>query len=109
MLVRIKLAPVELMSSFYFSKQSPVSVAIRNIDEYTACPLIYVEAETPEDAAEEAFDLTNNPGRQADRLMFYGRGRSVSVGDIVEVENRTFLCAQMGWIDMTRDLELETA
>ena len=47
--------------------------------------------------AEEVFDLTNNPGRQDEREELYGRFRSVSVGDIVEVDGVPFLCASMGW------------
>lgn len=35
--------------------------------------------------ADELFDLTNNPGRQVEREEKYGRGRSLSVGDIVKV------------------------
>ncbi|HEX8605111.1 MAG TPA: hypothetical protein VF774_20875 [Pseudoduganella sp.] len=38
-----------------------------------------------EDIADELFDLTNNPGRQQEREQKYGRGRSLSVGDIVKV------------------------
>ena len=49
------------------------------------------------DAAEEAFDLTNNPGRQDERENKYGRGRSVSVGDIVLVDEAAYLCLSSGW------------
>lgn len=52
----------------------------------------------PEDIAEEFFDLTNNPNRQTDRDLFYGRQRSISVGDIVEVDCVQYLCAGIGWI-----------
>jgi hypothetical protein len=55
-----------------------------------------------ENVAEEAFDLTNNPSRQEERIKRYGNGRSVSVGDIIEVEGRFFLCASMGWKEITR-------
>jgi hypothetical protein len=59
-----------------------------------------------EDAAEEVFDLTNNPSRQEDRAVVYGRGRSLSVGDIVEVYNPDFsveqwLCCSFGWKEVT--------
>ena len=50
-----------------------------------------------EDGAEEMFDLTNNPSRQEERVQFYGRQRSISVGDIVQVNGRNFLCASFGW------------
>lgn len=50
-----------------------------------------------EDAAEEAFDLTNNPYRQEEREEKYGRGRSVSLGDIVEVDGVKYVCMSIGW------------
>lgn len=53
-----------------------------------------------EDAAEEVFDLTNNPCRQQEREEMYGRGRSLSVGDIVTVDGEDFYCAGSGWIKL---------
>ena len=50
-----------------------------------------------EDAAEEVYDLANNPSRINERRYQYGTGRSVSVGDIVEVGNDKFLCCTTGW------------
>ena len=50
-----------------------------------------------EKAAEEIFDLTNNPSRQAERSVRYGRGRSISVGDIVEVNKVLYVCGPQGW------------
>ena len=55
---------------------------------------------------EEIFDLTNNPYRQEEREERYGRGRSVSVGDIVGVENektgvtKFYVCAPCGWVEV---------
>jgi len=48
-------------------------------------------------AADELFDLSNNPGRQDDREKEYGRGRSLSVGDIVEVNGEAWQCKSVGW------------
>lgn len=50
-----------------------------------------------ESAAEEAFDLTNNPSRQDEREDKYGLGKSVSVGDVVEVDGVDYLCESFGW------------
>jgi hypothetical protein len=52
---------------------------------------------TLEDIADELFDLTNNPSRQEEREKKYGRGRSLSVGDIVEVDDKMLLCCSFGW------------
>lgn len=64
-------------------------------------PIAYFE--TGEKAAEEAFDLTNNPSRYDEKTSLYGDSRSVSVGDVVEVQDwpnepaKRFLCMNMGW------------
>jgi hypothetical protein len=57
---------------------------------------------TGEEAAEEMFDLTNNPSRQGEREQRYGYHRSVSVGDIIVVEEQpglttTWRCDSTGW------------
>ena len=52
---------------------------------------------TGEDAAEEMFDLTNNPSRQEEREERYGFHRSVSTGDVVEVDGAAWLCLSVGW------------
>lgn len=59
-----------------------------------------------EAAAEEMFDLTNNPSRQDEREERYGRHRSVSVGDIIEVEEQPgivtqWLCESCGWKNLS--------
>ncbi len=67
---------------------------------------ITLEGEFADDEAvcEEIFDLTNNPYRQTERAEKYGCGRSVSVGDIVGMENdqtgviKFYVCAASGWV-----------
>jgi hypothetical protein len=59
----------------------------------------FVVNQDGEEAAEEIFDLTNNPSRyeqfhKATALPF----RSVSVGDIVEVNGVDYFCDNVGWI-----------
>ena len=95
--VTIKLLNPELMLSFYVSKD-PVVLARKLLvaGEYTVAGTMAVDLEG-EAAAEEVFDLTNNPSRQEEREELYGRGRSVSVGDIVSVDGRDYLCASVGW------------
>jgi hypothetical protein len=53
---------------------------------------------TDEDICEYAFDVTNNPSRQEEREAVYGRGRSVSVGDVVSVNGTAYLCDNFGWL-----------
>ena len=52
------------------------------------------------DAAEEVFDLTNNPGRCEERFEKYGDGRSLSVGDIVVVGEEQWVCCSFGWKEL---------
>lgn len=51
-------------------------------------------------AAEEMFDLTNNPEREGERLEKWGRRRSISVGDVVQVDDVSFLCCSIGWTQL---------
>lgn len=50
-----------------------------------------------EHAAEEMFDLSNNPGRDAERAERWGANRSLSVGDIVQVNDDSWVCGVVGW------------
>lgn len=50
-----------------------------------------------EEAAEEMFDLSNNPSRELECLRVYGRHRPISVGDIVNVDGTDFLCSSIRW------------
>lgn len=95
--VTIKLAPVEMMGSFYFSNQSANALQAREqLAQYQSCTPFVVMQEGV-DAAEECFDLTNNPYRQDQREAVYGRGRSVSVGDVIDVDGISYLCSSRGW------------
>jgi hypothetical protein len=93
----VKLAPDEIMSDFYFTK-NPISIAKKNLPSYKEVAVIAIENVSGKNAADEMFDLTNNPGRQAEREKCYGRLRSISVGDIVNVDGTDYLCDKFGWI-----------
>ena len=94
----IKLVNAELMGSFYFQKD-PVALAQKLLREgyYKVQGTLGVPGREGEAVAEEMFDLTNNPGRQEEREELYGRFRSVSVGDIVNVDGEDYLCCSFGW------------
>lgn len=95
---KIMLAPVEVMRDMYFSRADGAQQKLikDNLTRYEIRPAIET-ALTGDDAAEEMFDLTNNPGRQIEREQKYGRGRSVSVGDIVDVDGTMYACLSIGW------------
>lgn len=103
--VKIKLAPTSLMSVFYMQcKTVQLQTVYNALSEYTESKWFEVNGDS-EDAAEEVFDLTNNPNRQDEREEKYGNGRSVSVGDVVIV-NRVFgeeqwLCLSNGWVELS--------
>lgn len=89
----------ERLADFFFTKDA-VALARQCMQQglYTRHnPIGHYEWESGEAAAEEMFDLTNNPGRQQERVIKYGRGRSVSVGDIVETEGVFYVCCSTGW------------
>ena len=105
MQVQVKFLDSEFMVNFYFSKD-PAETAreafrkdqyrVVSMEEYQS--LECVQYMDDEDIAEDLFDLTNNPSRQYQREALYGRGRSISVGDVVTVNGRSLLCASIGWV-----------
>lgn len=96
--VTVFLAPAEAMSMFYFlRRQDPANIVDAYRDQYTTGFSFDTEL-AGKAACEEAFDLTNNPYRQEERELVYGRGRSVSVGDIVLAGERAYLCLTEGWM-----------
>ena len=96
--VVLKLVESELMGEFYFTKdQAGKAKELLKAGKYKNSGSFFLSQEGV-DAAEDMFDMTNNPGRQYEREKYYGRGRSVSVGDIVEVDGVNYLCANIGWV-----------
>ena len=97
--VVIRLVNSEKMHDFYFTEDIVgLAKQLRAGHYVTAATLLLTEA--GEEAAEEAFDLTNNPMRRDQRAEVYGRQRSVSVGDIVTVDGTDYLCAPVGWLQL---------
>jgi hypothetical protein len=92
----IMLAPRDLQPLLWIDK-GKVDIVSANIDRFIRCRPVTVGCATAEDAAEEMFDLTNNPSRQEEREDKYGRGPSLSSGDVVEFEGVRMLCMSMGW------------
>ncbi len=94
----IKLVNAELMGNFYFASD-PIVLARKMLREglYKVQGTMGVPDMEGMDVAEEVFDLTNNPSRQEEREELYGRFRSVSVGDIVNVDGADWLCCKQGW------------
>lgn len=94
----IKLVNGELLGAFYFTSD-PARLARKMLQAgyYKVQGSMGVPHKEGRDVAEEVFDLTNNPSRQAEREDLYGRHRSVSVGDIVNVDGVDWLCASFGW------------
>lgn len=105
--VTVKLLPEHLTREFFMTRFNTafnlVNYANTHKNEYEAVAT-WATGDSPEEAAEEAFDLTNNPSRQALRDQLYGRHRSVSVGDIVEVVThdgtKEFICDSFGWKEL---------
>lgn len=64
---------------------------------YTSVATFDVVADNDEDAAEEVFDISNNPSRDAARHQLFGSQRSFSSGDIVEVNGTNYLCMSCNW------------
>ena len=94
----ILLCPRDIMIEAPFLPERDAAKLIGDsLAQYTNAGTIETEY-TGEDAAEEMFDLTNNPSRQEEREKLYGRGRSVSVGDVIEVDGNKWACLSFGWV-----------
>ena len=93
----VLLAPAGSGFDFLVSKD-PVAVSRRLASEDAYTRLGHFETPfTGKDAAEEMFDLSNNPGREDERAERWGLNRSLSVGDVVVVDAESFLCLSVGW------------
>jgi hypothetical protein len=97
----IKLAPSEIRRDFcLFEKQADlICAAALKAGKFEIFPAFDV-IQKGEAGAEEAFDLTNNPSRQKERVIKFGCFRSVCVGDVVEVDGVNFLCDTFGWCEI---------
>ena len=97
----------KFLGEFYFTKDAAALARKMLNDGYYNEVMTLEVYEEGEDAAEELFDLTNNPYRQGERVVKYGRGRSASVGDMVKVDGEYFLCRPCEWIkvEMTAGVE----
>ena len=94
----IKLVNEQFMSEFYFRpNQEQTASSLQKDGWYRVQGTMGVPDLEGEAVAEEVFDLTNNPGRQDEREELYGRHRSLSVGDIVNVDGTDWLCCSQGW------------
>lgn len=93
--ITIKLAPTDLSVELYKARNKSL-MAYAYMSRYNVMDSFESKL-VGEAAAEEAFDLTNNPSRQEERELMYGRYRSVSVGDIVMVDDVDYLCDSFGW------------
>ena len=96
--VIIKIAPAKLLAQIYFTDDK-AKLATSLLPWYEAQEPIIMSEEGLY-AAEEAFELTNNPSREEERMVRYGNQRSVSTGDIVEVDGIDYLCGSFGWITL---------
>jgi len=93
----IFLANDDIMADLHFAADV-AAMAKAQITNYGRKFDIEVEAADAEGACEEAFDISNNPGRREERAAVFGHSRSVSVGDVVEVEGTKYVCASVGWV-----------
>lgn len=99
-IAKVYLNDVNASGSFYAANGSlDVARAVSELREAGAYRYIGVfETELAgELAAEEMFDLSNNPGREQERAERWGDWRSLSVGDIVQVNDDCWVCGVIGW------------
>jgi hypothetical protein len=95
--VTVKLVNDNNMADFYMGKdQITIAKSLLECGAYRNAGYFFL-SEDGEFAAEAIFDMTNNPARQYERAKYFSKGRSVSTGDIVEVDGVNYLCCSFGW------------
>lgn len=87
--------PDHLIGEVYFIKS--VSAWLHTNREAYRKAFSFDTELTGEEAAEEAFDLSNNPSREFERHEVVGSQRSLSVGDLVLAGENLYFCDRMGW------------
>ena len=105
-MIKIHLCPDNLRRET-FTTPDLSSFARDNFPLYTQTNW-FTLPQVGDEAAEEAFDLSQNPSRDEERESVYRNHRPVCVGDVVQCLHRDrsrqfFLCNPIGWtqIDLT--------
>ena len=88
-----------------WTQESLLSFALQHLDDYEPYQGMVVP-KSGEDAAEYLFDLTNDPSKEVERNRALWERQSLSVGDIVQVDNEYFLCESMGWTKLPKAIKL---
>ncbi|MFK3740923.1 hypothetical protein [Massilia sp. TN1-12] len=104
-IAHVLFPPSYLQRDAWFASAQPQLIAAHQDNRYQTAGVIEVGELRGEAAADECFDLTNNPGRQDQRDQAWPRRRSISVGDIVHVDGQTFLCQSVGWVEISKSAE----
>ena len=96
--VKIKFAP----SHRFMISEDAVDAVRKELAEgkYAQESELFTVTGDSQDAAEEVFDLTNNPSRCDERFEKYGNGRSLSTGDVVVVGEEQWVCLSFGWAEV---------
>ena len=97
--VTVHLIQSNYLGDFYFT-QDAKALARKHLEagNYSKVEVEVFHGLVGEDAAEAVFELTNHPGLNGERQRKYGNGRSVSVGDMVEVDGVRWLCRPCEWV-----------
>lgn len=96
--VTIYLAPTALTATLITSPDKAERLMRRLFSRgmYRACNS-FTTLQSGLEAAEEAFDLTNNPDRAHDRVKLTNCVRSVTLGDVVEVDGVKYVKIEAVW------------
>ena len=101
-IVTVHFAPL-LMRSTLWTSENIEKLVEASFGEYRPHKPFYTPLRG-EEAAEDAFDLSNNPSRDFDRQFVFKDTRAVNVGDVVEVDEcgvpSFFLCKEIGWVKL---------
>lgn len=102
--VTVKFLPSELMRNFLMAGRAHRMQWVKdNLKNYSDSMTFELVGYNPEDCCEEMFDISNNPSRQVERAKMFGKYRSISVGDVVVVDEVKWICDSIGWKKIEED------
>jgi hypothetical protein len=102
MLVTIKYVPDNLMRDFFCQPMVDREWwVVQNLQHFVSSPTWDYSDDSHEEICEEFFDITNNPSRKSEHRELVGNFRSISVGDVIQVDNSLYLCDSVGWKEIS--------
>jgi len=98
--VVVKLAPASVMRESAFLETSELTkLTLAELHSYTdVCNRDCEDFSSDDELCEKLFVISNAPYIDPMvRADYFGKSRSLSVGDVISIDGRCYVCAPFGW------------